>query len=199
MQCKPVCKLVNKVMKFGSFSFPYQAMECGPDMLCINANKACMKTLNGAATAAAAAGKALAKQWSAVKLAKADHAKKAATAKKAADEAARAKSVMDGFKVALKAAETETLGSAKMLSNAEVTKKKASNKVKSLLAKMEAAREVHLKTVNIHKGAKSAEAKAFKSFLANAQAHCTAEAAHAKLVLNLGHANMAQKRCIKTK
>lgn len=194
--CQPVCKLVDKVMQFGAFSFPYKAMECGPDMSCISANQACMKILSGAATAAAAAGKALEKQWNAVEMAKADHAKKKAAAADASDEAARAKAAMDGLKTALNAAEAQSLGTAKMLSSAEMRSKKSDQKVKTLLSNMEQAREVHLKAVATHKGAKDAASTALKNYLAHAQAHCTAEAAHAKMVLTLGHGQAVQKRCM---
>merc|ERR1711934_1263056 len=183
--CKPVCKMVNKVMKLGSFSFPYKAMECGPDMQCVNTNKQCMQTLRGAAVAATSATKALAKQWNAVKMAKATHAQMAQPAKDA----------MDVYKVTLRAAEAQSAGSAKMLKRAGTLSLGSTAKVKSLLSQYEAAKALHLKAVAVHDGAKSAATKAYSLYAAALKAHCTAEARQAKAVLSIGHAKMATKNC----
>merc|ERR1711937_765378 len=68
--------------KFGAFSFPYKAMECGPDLKCIAANTKCMADLQGAASAAKKAADEVQKKYSAAQVAKAtsDKKKKAAVA-----------------------------------------------------------------------------------------------------------------------
>lgn len=194
--CKPVCKLVQKTMTFGGFTFPYTAMDCSPDMMCIKANQMCGMKLQKLAMEAAKAEATMKAKYDAVAMTKANQLKKDKARDLLDSMKDKAEARLKAMKSALVAAQSE-LASAKSLEQQTSTAKKASDaKMKMALQDYEIARRTHLKAVAEHDGAKSAAAKALKDYDKSVQAHCNAEARHAELVRTLGHPQKATSKCL---
>jgi len=196
--CQPVCKPVKKVMSFGGFSFPYTAMECGPDLECINANKKCMVMLSGGASKAKAAADEVVKKYNAVKMAHADHKKKKAAAAAALKEKELAKANMDGQQGALRVAEQESVTANAALKSSVKSVKAYEAKMAKALAAYEGAKKKHMEAVAAHDGAKSKAASALAAYNKALKEHCNAEARHAEQVLKLGHPELKTTKCKKS-
>jgi len=193
--CIPVCKPVTKHMSFGGFSIPYTENVCGPDKACVNANAVCQKTIMTLFHKAHAAEIDLKKKAAAAKAAKGNHAKAVAAKHAAGVEKTAAKNSLNAAKNELTAAQTE-VGNA--VSSEAEAKKVATTKnaaMDAALKRYQTAKAGHLAASAAYAGAASAAAKAAKAYNAAVKAHCDAEAKHAEAVKAIGHAHLAQNKC----